>query len=293
MAAGAVLFALMNFFARLASASAPWASVGAVRALIGAAVAFAVARSRGAPLVATDRRALFWRSAFGTASMLGTFYALSSRTLSLGDTVTLFNLSPVFLALLAPLLLRERTTTATAIAIALSLGGVVLVLRPAFLFGDAAPLMLSSSGPSLAASALSAVLAAVFSSVAMVMLRRAGKTESPEAIAFHFSLFAFVVMSLLALLDPRLPTLRDAGFMVAAGVAAGVAQIAMSRAYALERAARVGSMSYLAVVASAVLGAAVLGERPSALAVGGMALVVAGGLVVTFARDAAPMDPDP
>lgn len=285
MAAGAVLFALMNFFARLASSSASWACVGAVRALIGAAVAFAVARSRGASLVATDRRALFWRSAFGTASMLGTFYALSSQTLSLGDTVTLFNLSPVLVALLAPLLLREQTTPATAIAIALSLGGVVLVLRPAFLFGDVGGVhAMVTSGPSLAASALSAVLAAVFSSIAMVMLRRAGQTESPEAIAFHFSLFAFVVMSIIALFDPRLPTLRDAGFMIAAGVAAGVAQIAMSRAYAVERAARVGSMSYLAVVASALLGALVLGERPSVLAIGGMALVVLGGLVAMFAR---------
>jgi len=40
------------------------------------------------------------------------------------------------------------------------------------------------------------------------------------------------------------------------------------------------------VVASAILGAAVLGERPSLAALAGMALVVARGLVVTFSRDA-------
>ena len=43
-------------------------------------------------------------------------------------------------------------------------------------------------------------------------------------------------------------------------------------------------MSYLAVVASALLGAALLGERPGALAIAGMILVVAGGLLVTAAR---------
>ncbi len=45
-----------------------------------------------------------------------------------------------------------------------------------------------------------------------------------------------------------------------------------------------GGMGYLAAVASALLGAIVLGERPSVAAIAGMALVVVGGLVVTFIR---------
>src|SRR5262245_21763343 len=98
----------MNFFARLASSSANWASVGAVRAFIGAAVAVAVARIRGSSLHVTDKRTLFWRSLFGTGAMLSVFYVLSSRTVSLGDTVTLLNLTPVFLSMLAPIVLKER-----------------------------------------------------------------------------------------------------------------------------------------------------------------------------------------
>ncbi len=59
----------------------------------------------------------------------------------------------------------------------------------------------------------------------------------------------------------------------------------MTRAFSLERAARVSGVSYLSVVASAILGAVVLHERPSLGALLGMALVVAGGLVVTLTRD--------
>ena len=59
----------------------------------------------------------------------------------------------------------------------------------------------------------------------------------------------------------------------------------MTRAYALERAARVSGMSYLSVVTSALLGAAVLSEVPTPGALAGMALVVTGGLIVTFTRD--------
>jgi len=290
MAAGAVLFALMNYFAKLASDSASWAMVGAVRALVGAFVAIAVAKLRGSSLRVTDKRALLWRSVFGTGAMMATFYALSSRSLSLGDTVTLLNLTPVFLAVLAPIFLRERTSPAVALALALALGGVVLVLHPSFSFSDGA-----ASGPSAGVTAAVAILASFVASIAMMLLRRVGQTETAEAIAAHYSLFAaavlglvalgFPALGLVALGDPRMPTGRGALAMVVAGLCAGLGQIALTRAYTLERAARVSGIGYLSVVASALLGAALLHERPTAGALLGMALVVAGGLVVTFTRD--------
>lgn len=281
MAVAALMFALMNFFAKLAGGSASWMTVGAVRALVGAFVAIAVARMRGASLVIKDRRAIFWRSLVGTISMSSTFYALSSRTLSLGDTVTLLNLTPVFLALLAPFFLGERTSIAVFVALALSLGGVVLVIHPSFTFHEAAGV----PGPSSGTTAACAVLASGLASIAMMLLRRVGPTETSEGIAMHFSLFAAAALGLLSLTDLRMPTARDACFMVVAGICAGFGQIAMTRAFSLERAARVSGVSYLSVIASALLGAAVLHERPTLGALLGMALVVSGGLVVTFTRD--------
>jgi drug/metabolite transporter (DMT)-like permease len=298
MAAGATLFALMNFFARLASSSAAgasWATVGAVRALVGAAVALVVARTRGAPLRPTRLRPVLWRSLFGTIAMMGTFYSLSSRTLPLGDTATLLNLTPVFLAVLAPIVLRERTTRLVSIAIALSLLGVVLILRPAAIFGAHGHVAAATAagtaaiGPSLHATAATAVLASFSSSLAMMMLRRIGDTESPEAIAFHFSLFAAVVLGVVSLaIDPRVPSSADVGLMIAAGVCAGFAQLAMTRAYALESAARVGGLGYLSVVVSTILGALVLHEPLSVVATLGMGLVIAGGLASAFGRDGLP-----
>ena len=62
--------------------------------------------------------------------------------------------------------------------------------HPSFSWQGAPP----SSGPSAATTAAVAVSAAFFASIAMMMLRRVGKTENPEAIAVHFSVFAAVVM---------------------------------------------------------------------------------------------------
>ena len=121
-------------------------------------------------------------------------------------------------------------------------------------------------------TALVAVLAALSTSIAMMLLRRAGRTETTEAIAFHFSLFAAATMGVLSLFDLRLPSLRDAACMVGAGLSAGFAQLAMTRAY----------------VASALLGAAAFGERPGPTAIAGMVLVIAGGLVSVMKRDRSP-----
>lgn len=72
--------------------------------------------------------------------------------------------------------------------------------------------------------------------------------------------------------------------MVVGGVSAGFAQLAMTKAYTPESAARVSGMSYLTVVASALLGVIVLGERPPGIAIFGVVLVIAGGVLVTLGR---------
>jgi drug/metabolite transporter (DMT)-like permease len=285
MALSATLFAMMNFLARVATASVSWTTIAAVRSIVAALVAFAVARLRGSSLRGKDRTALFWRSVLGTISMLGTFYALSSRSLSLGDTVTLLNLAPVFLALLAPIFLRERTSGAVAIAIAVALGGVILVVEPAFLFGGrASPNAGSAAGPSTTMTVAAALVAAGSTSCALMMLRRAGKTETPEALSFHFAVFAAITTTTLALFHLRAPTARDLACMVGAGLFGGIAQLTMARAFALERAAKVGGLHYLNPVVSTLLGAGLLHEKPRPLAIGGMVLVIGSGLVITVFR---------
>jgi len=269
-AASAVAFAGMSFCAHVASAHAHWTTTGAVRCLVGAIVAYGVARARGAATRVHDRRGIWLRSIAGTSAMLFTFYALGTP-LPLGDAVTLFNLTPIFLALLGPVLLRERAGRRVWIAVPLCMAGLVLIVRPEIVVGAGA-----------LAGAVAAVGAALSSTFAYALLRRMGN-ESPEAVALHFSLFAAAVLSALALLHIGAPPAATVGWMLGAGVMGGFAQLALTRAYAMERAARVAPIGYLNVVVSALLGALALQEWPSARAVAGMALIVSGGLVVTLA----------
>lgn len=277
MALAAALFATMNFLARLSSGHAHWSQVACVRAAVGAVVAFSVARARGTPAFVATTRLMWQRSILGTISMGCTFYALGRRELPLGDTVTLFNLTPIVLALVAPVFLKERSGRGVWAAILVAASGVVLIVRPTFLFGGTHAL-----GEAALVPALVALTAAVFSAFAMMSLRRVSAGLNAEAIVVHFSLTGAVALGLIALASGApLPSTTDALPMLGAGLCAGFAQLAMTRAYAMEQATRVSGVGYLAVPISALLGAALLHEWPTRWALLGMALVVAGGVLIT------------
>lgn len=280
MTLAAGLFSGMSLLARVVGDHVPWQMVGATRAAVGVFVAYSFVRARSGHVIVHASRALWLRSVFGTTAMALTFYVLGSNGIALGDAATIFNLGPVFLALLAPLAIGERTGSGRlALALPLALAGVILVAKPPAIFGVASIAPAAADFELLAA----AVLAAFASSVAMLGLRKAGPRESPESIALHFSIVATLAMSILSIPVLVVPAAKELALMIGAGACAGLAQIAMTRAYTIERAALVGSYGYLNVVFTALLGAIVLGERPDALALVGMAMVVSGGLVVTLA----------
>jgi drug/metabolite transporter (DMT)-like permease len=302
MALASALFAAMNVFARVASARLPWAEVGAARTTVAALVALGVAFVRRAPLTIRDKPKAWARSLCGTVAMLCVFYTIGASEIALGDVVTLSSMAPVFIALLAPYLLGESSGRWVWLATLLAAAGVTLVV-----------------GPELRAAghlALIAVLGAFFSALAMIFLRKmrvgagaaptpaptpmpqsaigtalgeggaeavkAQPGESPEAIVVHFSVVSSAVMIALAIPTWRTPNLADAGLLAATGLTGGLAQLAMTRAYALERAARLGTIGYLGVILTHFFGIAVLHERTGTAQVLGSALVVGSGVLIAL-----------
>ena len=129
-----------------------------------------------------------------------------------------------------------------------------------------------------------AIISSGFSSFAMLSLRRVGPMESPEAIVAHFSTFAFVAMCAITLPTTHIDFGGELAWIVVGSLAGGFAQLAMTRAYALEFAARVSPFGYLNVVFTAIFGAILLHDHPTGAALCGMALVITAGVVVTVAH---------
>jgi drug/metabolite transporter (DMT)-like permease len=268
-----ILFSLMGIGARIGGRDIPWQEVGASRFVVGALTAYAVARVRGRSLRITRVREAWLRSTFGTLSAAGTFFVYAAPGLPIGDAVTVLSTSPIFVALVSAPLLGERVRPSTAIALALGFSGIVIVAQPSF----------STAGHLVAAG----VGAAMASAMAMVWLRRIGPSESSEAIVFHLSCVGFVAMLLASIPVWKTPTAHDAPALALMGLSGGLAQIAMTRAYSLDHAARVSAMAFSSIVFMRVLAVPVFGEVPSPMQAAASLLVVGSGLLLGSARPAA------
>jgi drug/metabolite transporter (DMT)-like permease len=259
-------FAAMNVFTRLGSRHLPWPEIAAARFLIGALLAVALASARGVSLAVTDRPGTWRRSIYGTLAALGSFFALSSPRVPVGDAATLGATAPIFVAALSGRLLDERVGRRVWIAVALAFGGIALLVRPSFTI--AAPV------------ALVATAGAFFYALAMIWLRRIGPAESHEAVVLHFSLVALGTMLLLAIPTWTWPDARNGLYLLGAGLGGGGAQLAMTRAYSLHRAAPVTALSTLGVVFTWLLALPLFPERPGAWQLAGTALVLAATVLI-------------
>jgi len=111
---------------------------------------------------------MFARGLFGSMGLAANFYSVT--VMNLGDATTIFFTSPIFTALFAWIFLGEAFTGALVVASVLSLTGVVLVARPAFLFGDSA----EPSSDMALAGAGAALGAAILAAIAYVIVRKVG-----------------------------------------------------------------------------------------------------------------------
>ncbi len=277
-ALAAMLFAATSFAVMNALVgglhAVPWPLLGLARSVFGLAAALILARARGASLRVFDTRTMWRRSLFGSASMLCTFYALTHMPLA--DATALLNTIPLWIAALAAWSLRERPSGLLLTALALAFAGVLCIERPS-LAVDALP-------------GAMALCAAGLAAIAMVSLRRLSG-ETPEAVVVHFSAVASAMMALASVAwiatrgAPAPPTVTMVAGVVAIGITATAGQFAITRAYALDRAARVGAAGWIQVVLALAIDAVVFGRRPEGWTVAGIALILAGGVaLVTDAR---------
>ncbi len=219
------------------------------------------------------RTPVYLRSLFGLGAMATCFYAVASLTLVQYNVLAL--LQPVFIALLAPLLLRERLQATVLVALVLAGCGALLVLAP-----DA----------SLAAvpvvPAVLGVISALLSALAHMMVRRSAASEAPEVVVFHFAWHSTVASLAwsLATGDPwrLLTTISPALTPAILGVAVfGVlGQVAMTRAYGHAPATLVAIVAYVGIPLSLTVDLVLWDSPIGPLAIAGAVLMVGAGYLL-------------
>jgi drug/metabolite transporter (DMT)-like permease len=217
----------------------------------------------------------------GAAVALATLcFFLGVMAMPLADATAIQFTSPILTALLAPLVLGERTRPSTWAATLLAFAGVLVVLRPNLL----------EIGPSALFP-----LGAAFGMSWLMMLNRKSAGAAPVMV------MQFLVAAIAApILIAAAVTLHLAGLEIGRpswdvvarclGVAC-LATLGHSLIFAaVERASAstVAPMTYSQLIVAAALGWLWFGDRPDAATFGGAALIIGGGLLLWRAQRSGP-----
>lgn len=267
MVVAALLFALMGVFVKLGSATLSSVELVFWRSLFGVVLIGVPALARRQRFATPNWPVHLRRGVVAYCSLLGYFYAIVHLPLS--TAVTLNYTSPMFLALLSVLLLRERLRAGALVALAAGFAGVVLLLRPT-LAADAwlAGVLGLSSG--------------LLAGWSYLQVRELGRRGEPEwRVVFFFALVSTIGGALMISLtgDWQMPD-RDAWLAIAGvGLTATLAQLAMTRAYKVGSKLFAANLSYLTVVFSTLLGVGLWGEPLPVSSIAAIVLIVVSGIV--------------
>eukprot|EP00058_Branchiostoma_floridae_P000506 XP_002585994.1 hypothetical protein BRAFLDRAFT_110249 [Branchiostoma floridae] len=237
------------------------------------------------PLVPEDtspRLYLLGRGVFGAVALCMQFYAF--HHIPLGDATTVIFSSPIFIALFAWLILKESYGWFNFVVTLTTLTGVVLISKPSFIFGSVVGI---PSTTEHLLGTLSAFGGAVFSALALVMIRKLGKTVHFLVHITYLSVFGMILtfVLLVAFGEFRMPPCgSDRYYLIALGLCGVGGQTFLTKAFQLEKAAPVAIVRTMDIVFAFTWQFLFLGEIPAPLSVGGAGLVMSSAIAIAVKK---------
>jgi drug/metabolite transporter (DMT)-like permease len=268
MAVSALFFSLMSALAKLAGGSVPIFEIVFARSIVVAVLSGAKLIHDGRGFRGREPRLLILRGVLGFGA-LSCFYFAVVR-LPLADATVIHFMNPVFTAFMAAVVLGEHLGMAEALLVLTSLGGVLLVARPAFLFGGGGlavvPVLVGLCGALLAAGAYVAV--------------RRLRGEPPMLIVFYFAAVCTVLSAPFVAAHATLPAPGMLLVLLGVGVSTHLGQTFVTWGFRLERAGRASAVGYLQIVFAAAWGWLLFHEVPDLWTGAGAVVIVAATLAL-------------
>jgi len=267
-----VFYALQDGLVRYLTADYPVFQIQFTRSAVMAAIMLTVIVTTGRLGEFRARRPglLLFR---GYTSLVGVaLMFLVLAKLELAQAFTIFMTGPIFIALFAIPMLKEKVTVTRWIAIAVGFLGVVIIMQP---------------GSGVAGEwAVVALLGAAIYGVTMVTTRDLTRTESSLTIVFYINLFVSLVLLPVQPFVWHAPPTGDLALLIGVGAIACLAQFLLAQAYRHARAATVAPFDYVALVYIVIIGYLLFGEVPGWQVMAGAAVLVVSGLIIVRAERA-------
>ncbi|MDV6345779.1 DMT family transporter [Nitrosomonas sp. Is37] len=260
------MFACMGMLVKLGAVYFSSIELVFYRSLIGLLLTYLAMRVRHVSLITEHWKIHCWRGLFGLGGLLLFFYCITQ--LPLATAISLNNTWPLFLALLATIILKECFHWVLVMTVVLGFIGVILLLRPT-LHEDQWQ------------TGLIGLISGIFASFAHLNLKQLGKLgESEWVVVFYFTLICTVITGIwLSLTAFSTVTSNNLWILVGVGITATLAQLALTRAYRVGKTMVVGALAYSTVLFAGLWDAFFWHDIQPISAWMGMGMIVLGGVL--------------
>lgn len=275
-------FSIMGVCVKLASETYSTAEIIMYRGIVGVCFMYGYIKLLGGTMRTTLPWEHVWRGVIGVVALWLWFFSIGELPLATG--MTLNYLAPIWIATILFTLGwwrgENRFEWGLALAILCSFIGVTFLLRPAFhadqWFG-----------------ALLGLASGILSAVAYLQVRKLGQLgESEYRIVFYFSLAGLLAGMLGTLFGFGAPNgtatpwhahdARGIGLLLAIGITATAAQVAMTRAYRLGKTLVTANLQYSGIVFSSFWGVLIWSDVLGWQSWLGIVMILASGLAATY-----------
>ena len=267
MCLSTVAFSIMHGLVRFVSEVLPPFQIAFFRNIFGLAFLLPLLmRSRFAVLRTRQIGLHALRGVINMAAMLMFFTALSispiAKVTALGFT------APIFMAILAVIVLGERFRIYRWSAIFLGFAGMLIILRPGLVVIDTGALLVIGS--------------AVLWAVAMLIIKIQSQTESSLTIVAYMGIFLGVFSIAPALWVWQPFELQTLGLMVLIGLFGSIAQMAISESLKETDPTALMPFDFLKLIWTAMIGAWFFAEIPDMFTWIGATVIFSSGLFIAL-----------
>jgi drug/metabolite transporter (DMT)-like permease len=263
--ASCILLVTMSMLVKLAGARLDGLQLGFIRACFALLIVVPLAFAAGPQVFRTNRPRLHLaRGLAGSIGMLCGFYALTRMPLA--DVTAIGFTQPLFLIVLAALVLGETVRARRWTATAIGFVGVLIMLRP----GDGV----------LDLVALVALVGALAAAVVKLLVKRLAVSEAPLTIMVYLAVIQLVVSAIPAALVWQWPGVFELALMALAAVCSSLGQFCFIRGYRIGEASALAPFEYARLPLAALYGLLLFGEVLSPYTIAGAGLIVASTLYI-------------
>ena len=202
------------------------------RSLISVVMTIYALRAAGIALHANRKWMLLLRSIFGFGGLVCYFEAIDR--LPLGTSVTIYNTTPIFAAIIGIVVLREKHGIKRILSILLAIVGIAFIKG----FAVDAP----------TEGIIFGLFTAFFSSIAYSLVRILNKTENPLIIVLAFPLVSIPLSIALGYADFRLPLGIEWWWLLALGVGTQGGQVCLTHGLKHHTATRATQIGFVGVI---------------------------------------------